>query len=157
MTRFIETKNGYINLAHVGKITQWQRGDEYFSRLHAPNGEELADTEDQLDEWEIRDFGAPIVPAPAGYSIVTVFLGDPPIVTEEPIIAFRMRETFPDPYTLDGKVEVNAGTQAIKCPDGKFRTPGPGWVNDSLEEFIEGCIKENAASNVVTLKGPASS
>jgi hypothetical protein len=152
MTRFIETDQGYINLAYVGSITQRKIGDKYFSRLHAPDGENLGDTKTWLEDWEISEaFAAPIIPAPAGYSIVTVFLGDPPIIREEPIIAFRMTEMYPEPYTLEGKVEVKAGSMAIKCPDGKFRTPGPGWTNESIEEFIEGCIKERDASKVKSL------
>jgi hypothetical protein len=139
MTRFIRTNRGYINLAHVAKITK--RGGE--TTLYAPDGEDLGEVQEDLEEWEIVEaLGAAFVPAPIGYSMVRVTLRDsePPIISEEPIIGFRLTKHFPDPYTLQGREEVDCN-EAVKCPDGKLRTPGPDWVCNSIEEFVDGCIK----------------
>jgi hypothetical protein len=64
MTRFVETDKGYINLAFVGKIAHWQRGDKRFSTLYAPDGEVLGDTRAVLDMWDIEHLSDPIIPAP---------------------------------------------------------------------------------------------
>jgi hypothetical protein len=87
---------------------------------------------------------------------VTVLLGDgvPPTISEDPIIAFKITEMFPDPYTLDGKVETRWNT-AIKCPDGKLNSQ-TDQAFENTEEFIAAVIKEKEekAARGVTLVRP---
>jgi hypothetical protein len=98
--------------------------------LYAPDGEELGQT-------DTVDYGAPFVPAPAGYSMVRVDDDEPPITTEEPIIAFRIGDDYPEPYTLKGKAE-GKWSAAIKSPDGSLTTPDGYYKN--TEEFIASVV-----------------
>jgi hypothetical protein len=144
MTRFIETDKGWINLAHVGKIASWKRGDERFTEVYAPDGEVLGRASYVLGSLHELEDDPPIVPALPGYSLVTVLLDSKPpaVVLEEPIIAFRVQKHGLEPYTLDGLEEfIDSDNKAIKGPDGKLTLPGmESW--DSLQLFIDDCIKE---------------
>jgi hypothetical protein len=82
----------------------------------------------------------PVVPAPAGYSLVTVLVDEPPVACEEPIIAFSAGKSALVPYTLEGLAELH-GYQAIKGPDGKVTAPcDQAW--DSVGEFVDHCVKK---------------
>jgi hypothetical protein len=86
-----------------------------------------------------------VVPAPAGYHLVTAFGEKLDVASEGPIIAFsytiERRPNLPDrwtiiPIALEGPPRRD-DTWAIKCPDGKVQEISLSWDRfHSTKEFL---------------------
>ena len=135
MSTFVKTHEGWVNLAHVGSITEKGR----VSLLYSSSGESLGTHVGMVEEIDHAE--PTFIPAPQGYSVVQALIddGEPSLVIEYPIIAFKISDYSVQPFTVHG----DASDSAIKLPDGRVIRPGCEDY-DNVEAFLADAIERAA-------------
>jgi hypothetical protein len=137
VTRFLETDKGWVNVAHITRITERHADDCSSATLYGPTGEVLGRIGQMTTD--IDDLTAPIVPAAAGQFAKIIYVWShirrpteqDVWVDEQPIVAWSLR-TFGDREPILPE-EISNGTVLICLPGGKLLEPDHARFDDIAE------------------------